>query len=107
MTEIRYGQSADEKTRVTSYLVPFKSLKLEDGELSVRYISARNEIEFDGSTVIKSLFISHDKLDLKLSDNYFDVLPNRPFRVKILGDHRLSEIKDGMVYKSYRQVYQS
>lgn len=49
--------------------------------------------------------ITNSQVDVKLSDNYVDVLPGRSRKVRLIAPVRLGEIKDYMVYKSYRQVY--
>ena len=80
-------------------------MKLEDSELRVKYFPDENVITFDSSSLVKSLFISHKKIDLKLTDNYFDVVPNRVVKVRLLGDVLLRDIQEGFEYVSYRQVY--
>lgn len=71
----------------------------------IRYMYENNEILVWSSYLIKNLFISNKEIDLELSDNYFDVVPNIPKKVKILNIKKLKEIEKMMEYKSYRQVY--
>ena len=71
----------------------------------IRYVYENNEILVWSSYLIKNLFISNKEIDLELSDNYFDVVPNIPKKVKILNIKKLEEIEKMMEYKSYRQVY--
>jgi hypothetical protein len=44
---------------------------------------------------------------LKLSDNYFDLVPGHPVKVTVLGPDSLAAIKDDLVFRSYREVYEA
>ena len=90
---------------MTTFLKPLKELQIDSAKLMIRYVYENNEILVWSSYLIKNLFISNKEIDLELSDNYFDVVPNIPKKVKILNIKKLEEIEKMMEYKSYRQVY--
>jgi hypothetical protein len=58
------------------------------------------------STVAKNVYISRKSKYLKLSNNYFDLVPGRPVKVIVLGDDQLASIKDDLVFRSYRDTYE-
>ena len=58
------------------------------------------------TTVVKNLYISRKSKYLKTTDNYFDLVPGHPVKVTILGDEKLENIKDDLVFRSYREVYE-
>lgn len=55
--------------------------------------------------LIKDLYISlaGDQY-VRLSDNYFDVVPHVPVTVFVI-NHKLTEIKDKLSFVSYRQSF--
>lgn len=50
--------------------------------------------------LLKNVFIDHKDKYIQLSDNYFDLLPNKPVTVKLIGGIKLAEIKDGLKFNS-------
>lgn len=56
--------------------------------------------------VIRNLYISHKEMYIKLSDNYFDVVPGEDYIVT-LKDLTVSQVKEGLVFRSYVQTYTS
>ena len=67
----------------TTFLQPFKFLKLQPSKLYVRYNPDLNLILLKTDKFIKNLYISHSEQYIKLSDNYFDMLPNTEKKVTI------------------------
>lgn len=57
-------------------------------------------------TIVKNLYISRKSKYLKTTDNYFDLVPGHPVKVTILGNEKLENIKDDLVFRSYREVYE-
>lgn len=55
--------------------------------------------------VLKNLFISNKNEYLKTSDNYFDLIPGKKVKVQILNETPFEKLKEGMVFRSYYQVY--
>ena len=56
---------------------------------------------FSSDKLIKNLYIYNSKEYIKLSDNYFDLVPN-VFVTVTLRDCKLADIKDTMKYMSVR-----
>ena len=106
-TEIVYGLHEDNKTIVTTFFRPMKDLQLEPAVLQVKYEYSSEEIVFESSYLIKSLYVSNSKQYLKFSDNYFDVVPGVPKRVKVVSPpSSLQELKATMNFRSYREIYE-
>ena len=55
---------------------------------------------------MKNLFISHESTYVKFSDNYFDLVPGHPVKVVLLHKDGLAKLKDGLRFRSYREVYE-
>ncbi len=64
-----------------------------------------NEIEISTKKVVKNLQIFSHKKSFKLSDNYFDLVPNHPIKVKVLGGTLLSDISKFIKFRSYCQIF--
>lgn len=92
----------------THFNALFKELKLYPAEIEVTYHSDFNMIVVETkTTVVKNLFISRKSKYLKASNNYFDLVPGHPVKVTFLGDDRLETFKDDLVFRSYRDVYET
>jgi beta-mannosidase len=90
----------------THFNVRFKDLNLAPAEVTVEYNPEYNELTVATSgAVIKNLFLSHASTYLSTSHNYFDLLPGHPVKVIVLNKEGLSKLKDGLRFRSYRDVY--
>ena len=90
----------------TKYLRNFKDLLLEtDAVLNVRYDMAENTMFLSSNKVVKNLFISSTKEYLKLSDNYFDVVPGHEVEVKVKTLGGLRKFRDSLRFLSYVQIH--
>lgn len=52
-----------------------KQLKLPTAIVQVEYNNENNEIKLQSPFLVKNLFIDHKKFYVKLSENYFDLVP--------------------------------
>jgi hypothetical protein len=84
----------------------FKDLNLVQAEITVEYHPDFNEFTVTANgPVVKNLFISHSQTYLRLSNNYFDLLPGHPVKVVVQHSDGLTKLKDGLIFRSYREVY--
>lgn len=103
-TEIVAGK--DQTMVSTHFNAFFKDLKLYPVEIEVTYHPDFNVLVLETkTTVVKNLYISRKTKYLKASNNYFDLVPGYPVKVTLLGDDKLENIKDDLVFRSYRDVY--
>ena len=92
----------------THFNAYFKDLNLPEAQISVEYHPEFNEITIESTgPVVKNLFISHSDTYVKFSDNYFDLVPGHPVKVVLLNKDGLARLKDGLRFRSYREVYES
>jgi hypothetical protein len=56
-------------------------------------------------SVVKNLYISHSNSYVKLSNNYFDLIPSHPVKVVLLNKEGLTQLRSGLKFRSYREVY--
>lgn len=90
----------------THYNARFKDLTLVQANIKVQYHADFNEFTVSSNgPVVKNLFISHKNTYLKLSNNYFDLLPGHAVKVVVQNPEGLAKLKDGLVFRSYREVY--
>ena len=92
----------------THFNVDFKDLQLPEAQISVEYHPEFNEMTIESTgPVVKNLFISHENTYLKVSENYFDLVPGHPVKVVVLNKDGLSKLQDGIKFRSYREVYEA
>lgn len=98
----------NQEMRSTHFNSKFKDLTLYPVEIEVEYHPDFNTIILETkTTVVKNLFISRKSKYLRTSDNYFDLVPGHPVKVTIQGSDNLEDIKNDLVFRSYRDVYLS
>ena len=91
----------------THFNTYFKNMLLYPAEIYVEYHPDFNTMIIETkTTVVKDLFISRKSKYLKTTNNYFDLVPGHPVKVTILGDENLANIKEDLVFRSYRDVYE-
>jgi hypothetical protein len=84
--------------------VDFKALKLEKAKLNVKYNINNNTITVNTNKFLKNLFIDlKDGKYVKLSDNYFDLMPDQNVQITVEGDLKI--LKDDLQFKSYRESH--
>lgn len=69
---------------------PYKELDIDDAILNVKYIYDTNEMELSSNYLIKSVKIGNSRVFLKYSDNYVDVIPHHPIKIKVYGNEPIS-----------------
>lgn len=64
-----------------------------------------NEMIVWSDNLVKNLYISSSNQYIKLTDNYFDLVPKKKRTVGILNsDVTLQDLKPSLVFRSYREV---
>jgi beta-mannosidase len=84
-----------ETSRNLTYLVPVKEIHLEPAPLSVA-IDEQNgsyRIRVSSPKLARSVYLSFGSLDVKLSDNYFDLLPGQTAEITATTSASLSDLK--------------
>ena len=96
----------------TFFFKRFKELKLDTtAKLYVKYQTEFNMIQLKTDKFLKNVFISCSSSYLKLSDNYFDMIAGKTYKVFLMPNHNgektpsLAELKDKLVFRSYIQSY--
>lgn len=109
-TEIVAGRNQEMWS--TAFFVPFKDLKLDSSaKLFVKYFPEYNLIEVRTDKFIKNLYISSSEEYLKLSDNYFDMVAEKVYKIKVLPAQsgktapQLSALRGKLVFRSYVQIH--
>lgn len=77
----------------TTFLHPYKMLKLHPSTLYVKLVPEYNLLYLRTDKFIKNLFMSHSSQYIKLSDNYFDMIAHKEYKVKLSDEYKLEEIK--------------
>ena len=103
-TEIVAGKN--QTMTSTHFNSKFNKLKLYPVEIDVQVHSDFNTIVVETkSTIVKNLYISRKSKYLKTTNNYFDLVPGHPVKVTFLGEEKLADIKDDLLFRSYRDSY--
>ena len=104
-TEIVAGKN--QTMTSTHFNTYFKNMKLYPAEIYVEYHPDFNTMIVETkTTIVKNLYISRKSKYLKTTNNYFDLVPGHPVKVTILGDENLADIKEDLMFRSYRDVYE-
>jgi beta-mannosidase len=102
-----YGEviaSKENIMRNTYYLGTYKDLKLKKAILKVKFNTGRNELVLSSDVLVKNIFIGlKEGKYLKVSDNYFDIIPGEEYSVTT--ETSLESIKDNLQFVSYRESY--
>lgn len=84
----------------------FKELTLYPAEIEIQFHPEFNVMVLETKkTVVKNLFISGKSKYIRTSNNYFDLVPGHPVKVLLEDGIKLSDVKDDLVFRSYREVY--
>ncbi len=89
--------SADgtEISRNLSYLLPVKQVHLKPADLSVETIGENGiyRIGITSPVLARSVYLSFGSLDVRLSDNYFDLLPGDTVEIQATSASSLADLK--------------
>ena len=77
------------------YLAPVKEVHLKSAQLKVEVSGAKSsyKIRITSPVLARSVSLSFGNLDLQLSDNYFDLLPNETVEITATGAATLDALK--------------
>lgn len=90
--------------RNTHHVVYYKELELQKAKLKVKYDTSADSLTISSDVFVKSLLIDlNGGKYVKLSDNYFDVVPGHPVTVKL--ESSLDKLKSELRFMSYRESY--
>ncbi|HET6207351.1 MAG TPA: glycoside hydrolase family 2 protein [Terracidiphilus sp.] len=94
-------------SRNLTYLAPVKEVHLKPAALKVD-ISAANgkfRVQVASPVLARSVYLSFGNLDVKLSDNYFDLLPGESVDVSVESKASLDEVKAQMRVMSLTDAF--
>ena len=82
-------------SRNLTYLVPVKEIHLKPAELKVEATPSDGKIcvRVSSAVLARSVYLEFGKLDVKVSDNYFDVLPGDAVEVSVETKASIDEVK--------------
>lgn len=94
------------QARTTKYYKPFKELELRQAKVTCSEGNNDKTMVFASDGLVKNLFVNYP--GVRLSDNYFDVVPGYPVTVEILSEHRLGGAwKQNVRFMSVRESSES
>jgi beta-mannosidase len=84
-----------EISRNLTYLAPVKEIHLKPAALNVETTNAggKMHIKISSPVLTRSVYLSFGSLDVKVSDNYFDLLPGESADITVESKASLDEIK--------------
>jgi beta-mannosidase len=82
-------------SRNLTYLAPTKEIRLKPAALKVEAAGGDGKfrIRFSSAVLARSVYLSFGNLDVKVSDNYFDILPGETVDVVVSGADSLEALK--------------
>jgi beta-mannosidase len=89
------SSNGTELSRNLTYLVPVKGVHLKPAQLKVETAGANGsyKIRITSPVLARSVYLSFGNLDLKVSDNYFDLLPGETIEITASGAASLDALK--------------
>jgi beta-mannosidase len=80
------------------YLVPTKQVHLPATHIESSLVKTPTgyRLTLTSNVLARDVYISFGALDAKLSDNYFDLLPGRPFQVTLGSQYPLAQLQTNM-----------
>lgn len=89
------------------HFTPVKNLDLPKGKIDFSVSSEEDGIyvELSSAEFKKNVFLTLPDADCAFSDNYFDLLPSRPVKVKVKGNVTAEQVKEGLKMISLRDTY--
>jgi beta-mannosidase len=94
-------------SRNLTYLAPVKEVHLKPAALKVDLSTANGKfrVQVASPVLARSVYISFGNLDVKLSDNYFDVLPGESVDITVESKASLDEVKAQMRVMSLTDAF--
>ena len=88
-------QGGAEISRNLTYLAPTKEIHLKPATLKVESAGANGsyKIRITSPVLARSVYLSFGNLDVKVSDNYFDLLPGETREITATSSASLNELK--------------
>jgi beta-mannosidase len=89
------------------YLAPVKDVHLRQANLRVETSGAKGSytIRISSSVLARSVYLSFGDLDVKLSDNYFDLLPGETAEIQAQSSATLDALRKQMTVISLRDAF--
>ncbi len=94
-------------SRNLTYLAPVKEIHLKPAALKVDTAGANGKVRIHVTSPVlaRSVYLSFGNLDVKLSDNYFDVLPGETAEVTVESKASADEVREQMHVMSLTDAF--
>ena len=112
VTDLTTATPAGSNSEISSnlaYLAPVKEVHLKPATLKVEASGASGsyKIRITSPVLARSVYLSFGNLDVKLSDNYFNILPGQSTEITASGAYSLDELKSQMKVISLTDAFSS
>lgn len=96
-------------SRNMTYLVPVKQIHLKPASLKVETSREKGnyKIRVTSPVLARSVYLSFGNLDVKVSDNYFHVLPGETAEITATGPASLDQLRDKLQVRSLADAFPS
>jgi beta-mannosidase len=103
--ELTHGGT--EVSRNLTYLVPVKQIHLKPANLKVATSQDKGsyKIRVTSPVLARSVYLSFGDLDVKVSDNYFNLLPGETIEISATGPKSLDELKAKLQVRSLTDAF--
>jgi len=105
--EAELTQGGTEDSRNLTYLVPVKQIKLEPANLKVETSQDKGnyKIRITSPVLARSVYLSFGNLDVKVSDNYFNLLPGETIEINATGPTTLEQLRANLQVRSLTDAF--
>ena len=89
-------------SRAASYFVPSKALKLSDPKIrtELKAVSGGYALTLSSATLARQVWVDFGALDIRPSDNAFDLLPGEPVTLTFTSSGSLAAVKKALSVRS-------
>jgi beta-mannosidase len=93
-----YAMNGKEISRNIVYLAPVKQIQLKPASLKVETSGEKGsyKLKISSAVLARDVYLSFGDLDVKVSDNYFDILPGETIETTVTSAASLADIKAQM-----------
>ncbi|MBW8733585.1 MAG: glycoside hydrolase family 2 protein, partial [Asticcacaulis sp.] len=89
-------------SRAVAYFVPSKALKLSDPKIksTLKAVPGGYALTLSSATLARQVWVDFGTLDIRPSDNAFDLLPGEPVTLTFTSDKGLAAVKKALAVRS-------
>jgi beta-mannosidase len=89
------------------YFAPVRQLRVPASPINIELSKAGDgyELKLSSKMLARSVYVSFKDMDVKASDNYFDLLPNEPAEIRISSSATIEQLRTALKVMSLEGAF--